>query len=150
MSKFFGSVNKLDTQNKYRQSYLALEKFWVTQCCWLWFCTTVDVGMTITNFWKLFRYGVKRDHHDKSIGIREFSERIAVHCFKNNFTTDTWTTAKNIPYIDEIYNEGTVSTCWRLNYSSSSPRNSEISTISDITIATALTTAIGHTASEEV
>ena len=36
------------------------------------------------------------------------------------------------------------------NYYSYSPRNSEISTISDIMIATALTTDIDHTASKEV
>ena len=150
MSKFFGSVNKLDTQNKYRQSYLALEKFWVTQCCWLWFCTTVDVGMTITNFWKLFRYGVKRDHHDKFIGIREFSEQIAVDWFNNNFASDKDKPENNIPYLDAIDNEGTVYTCRSFYYSSSSPCNSEIITISDITIATSPTTTIGHTASKEV
>ena len=38
----------------------------------------------------------------------------------------------------------------RLNYSSSSPRNSEIIAISDIKIATAPTTDIGHTDSKEV
>ena len=28
-------------------------------------------------FWKLFCYGVKRDHYEKLIGIRELSERLA-------------------------------------------------------------------------
>ena len=37
-----------------------------------------------------------------------------------------------------------------MNYSSSSTCNTETITISDITIATAPTTAIGHTASKEV
>ena len=41
-------------------------------------------------------------------------------------------------------------TCQRLNYSSSFPRNSEIGTISDVTIANAPTTAIGHTDLKEV
>ena len=68
--KFFGYVNEFDSHNKSRQYYLALEKFWVTQYGWLRLCTTVAMGMTITNFWKLFYYGVKRDHYDKSIGIR--------------------------------------------------------------------------------
>ena len=74
MSKFFGLVNELDSQNKSRQLDIALEKFWVTQCGWLRLYTTVAMGTKITNCWKLFCYGIKRDHYDKFIGIREFSE----------------------------------------------------------------------------
>ena len=55
-----------------------------------------------------------------------------------------------MPSLADIDNEGTVSTCQILNYSSSSPQNSEISTISEIPISTATTTTIGHTASREV
>ena len=32
VSKFFGSVNEVGSHNKSHQLYLALEKFWVTQC----------------------------------------------------------------------------------------------------------------------
>ena len=104
------------------------------------------MGMTITNCWKLFCYGVKRDHYDKIIGVRELSEQIAVYCFGNTVITYKVTLSNIIPYLGDIDNEGIVYTYWGLNYSISSPRNSEISTISDITIATAPTTAIGHTA----
>ena len=72
--------------------------------------------------------------------------QIAVDFFNNNFTTETGTTENNIPSLDGIDKEGTVSTFRSLNYSSSSPCNSGIITISDITIATATTTDIGHTA----
>ena len=82
------------------------------------------MGKVIANFWKLFRYGVKRNHYDKFIGITEFLELIATDCFNNTFTTDTGTLEKNIPFLYGIDNKGTVSTCWSLNYSSSSPRNS--------------------------
>ena len=68
----------------------------------------------------------------------------------NKFTTDTQAPENNTPSLDEIDNEGTVSTCWILNYSSSSPCNSEISAILEITINNATTTAIVHTASREV
>ena len=68
------AVNEVDSHNKSRQSDLALEKWWVTQCGWLWLCTTVAMGMAINNCWKLFRYRVKRDHCDKLITIREFWE----------------------------------------------------------------------------
>ena len=59
------AVNEVDSHNKSRHYYLVLDKWWVTQYVWLWLCTTVAMGITITNFWKLFHYGVKRDHYDK-------------------------------------------------------------------------------------
>ena len=69
------------------------------------------MGITITNCWKLFRYGVKRDHSEKLIGIREFSERLAQDCFNNNFSSDSGTPANNIPPLDEVDDKDTVSTC---------------------------------------
>ena len=75
----------------------------------------------MTNCRKLFCYGVKRDHYDKFIGIRELLEQVAMDCFSNNFTTDIGTPAKNILSLDEIDKKGTVSTCWILNHSSSHP-----------------------------
>ena len=70
-------------------------------------------------------------------------------CFSNNFTSYTGTPSNNIPYLGGIDNKGTVYTCRSLNYSSSSPHNSDISTISETTIATATTTDIGHTDGKE-
>ena len=106
--------------------------------------------MLITNGWKLSQYGVKRDHNDKFINIRELLERIAYDWFNNIFKTDTGTPENNIPSLDDIDNEGTVSTCCSLHYSISSPHNPEISKISNITIATSPTTAIDRTALKEV
>ena len=77
-------------------------KLWMTQCGWISLCTTVAIRVTITNIWELFFYGVKRDHYDKFIGIREFLERIAIDCFCNTFTTDTGDPEKNIPSLDGI------------------------------------------------
>ena len=74
ITDFFVSVNGVYSQNKSNQSDLALEKFWVTQCGWLWLYTTVAMGIIITNYWKLFCFGVKRDHYEKLIGIRELLE----------------------------------------------------------------------------
>ena len=74
------------------------------------------MGMTITNFWKLFRYGVKRDHYDKLIGIREFLESLAQDCFNNNLSSDSGTPAKNIPLLDEVDDEYTVSNCRHFNF----------------------------------
>ena len=125
-----------------------MDNFWVTQCGLIRFFTTVAMGMTITNCWKLFLYGVKRDYYDVFIDIRELSERIAADCFNNTFTTDTGTLSNNIPSLGDIDNKVTVSTYQSLNYSSSYPRNSEISEISDITITTDPTTFIGHMASK--
>ena len=70
MSKLFSSVNEVESHKKSRQSDLELEKWWVTQCFWLRSFTAVAMGINMTNFWKLFLYGIKRDHYDKLIGIR--------------------------------------------------------------------------------
>ena len=69
MSKFFGAVNKVDSNKKSRQYDLVLDKLFVTQCGWVQLCTTVSMVITSTNIWKLFRYGVNKDHHEKLIGI---------------------------------------------------------------------------------
>ena len=112
----------------------------MTQCGWVRLCTTVVMGMTITNYWKLFNIVVKREHYDKFTGIRLLSELITVDCFSNTSTTDTGTPANNMPCFGDIDNKGTVYIYQRLNYSSSSPCNSEIITISDIIIATSTST----------
>ena len=70
MSNFFGSFYEVDSQNKSSQYDLVLEKFWVTQCGWLWLCTIVAMVMTNTDFWQPIHYGVKRDHCDEFISIR--------------------------------------------------------------------------------
>ena len=46
---------------------------------------------TMTNLWKLFCYGVKRDHNDKLIHIVECLEQLAIDFFNNPFSTDTET-----------------------------------------------------------
>ena len=92
----------------------------------------VAMGMNITNCWKLFRYGVKRDHYDKLMGIREFLERLAQYCFNNKLSSDRGTPAKNIPPLDEVDDEDTVSTCRALQFSSCIYPSSAASTISDM------------------
>ena len=74
MSKLFEYVNEVDSHKESNQSDLVLEKFCVTQCVWLCLCTEVAMGMTITNCWKLFSYGVKIYKYEKLVGIRELSE----------------------------------------------------------------------------
>ena len=70
MSKFFGSVNEVDSHNKSHQLDLALDKFLVMQCGWLRLCTNVSMRMIITNIF----YGVNRYHYNKFIGVRGFLE----------------------------------------------------------------------------
>ena len=71
-------------------------------------------------------------------------------CFSNIFTPDKGNLANKISSLDDIDNEGTVSTYRRLKYSSSSLRNSDISTILEIMIATDTINSIGHMDSKEV
>ena len=77
LCQFVSAVNEVDSHNKSRQSDLALDNLWVTQCGLLRLCTSVAMVMTITNYWKLFCYGVKIYHYKKLIGIRELLEQLA-------------------------------------------------------------------------
>ena len=54
MSKLFGFFNSIYSHNKPRQSYLALEEFWVTQRGLICLCTTVHIIMTVTNNFNFF------------------------------------------------------------------------------------------------
>ena len=137
------AVNEVDSHNKSRQSDLALDKWWVTQFGWLRLCTPVAMGMTITNCWKLLCYGVKRDHYEKLIGIREFLERLAQDCFHKNFSPDGGTPEKNIPNLDEVDDGDTVSTCRALQFSSCISPSAAVNTISDMTKNSASTISIG-------
>ena len=62
------------------------------------------MGINITNFWKLFCYGVKRDHYENFISIRELSQQLSQDFFKNDFSPYVGTPAKNTtPLEDVIY-----------------------------------------------
>ena len=93
--------------------------------------------MTITNCWKLFRCGVKRDHYDKLIGIRELSEQLAQGCFNNNVSPDRGTPAKNISPLYEVDDGDKVSTCRSLNFYSCISPSAAVSTISGMTLNSA-------------
>ena len=92
--------------------------------------------VTITSFWKIFCYGVKRHHYEKLIGIKELSGP-DLDCFNNSFSTDTGTPSKNIPPLDEVNDVEIVYTCRELHFSSSSSRSTEVSTIYDLTLNSA-------------
>ena len=67
------------------------------------------------------------------ICIREFSERLSQDCFNNKFSSDRGTPAKNIPPLDEVYDEDTVYTCRSLKFSTSIYPSAAVSTIYDLT-----------------
>ena len=79
-------------------------------CGWLRVGITVAIGMNITNSWKLFCYGVKRDHYDKLIGTRKLLQLLAQYCFNNPFSPDRGTPSKNLNPLDEVNDGDTVST----------------------------------------
>ena len=93
--------------------------------------------MTITNFWKLFCYGVKREHYEKSIGIREFLEKISHDCFNNPFSIDTGTPAKNTPILDEVNYGYPVAIFCHIYFCTSLSYHTQDSNISDLTVAIA-------------
>ena len=95
---------------------------------------TVAMGMTITNLWKLFCYGVQRDHYEKLIIIREFLEQLTMYCFNNPFSTDTGNPEKKTYPLDEVDERETVSTYCALHFSSYVSMSTELITIYNITL----------------
>ena len=87
------------------------------------------MGLIVTNSWGLFRYGVKRYHYGKLIGIREFTEQPALDSLNNPFSEHT-------PH-NEVDEGETVSTCRALYFSISIFPSAAASTISDININSA-------------
>ena len=92
---------------------------------------------TIKSGWKIFCYGVKREHYSKSISIREFLERLSLDCFDNPFLTYTETFVKNIPLLDEVDDEETVATCRCIYFFTSLSTSTQSSSIYDLTFPSA-------------
>ena len=115
-----------------------------SQCGWLRLCTTVAMGMTITDCWGFFPRMVKKEHYDKLIGIRELLEQLAKYCFNNHFSPDRGTPWNNIPPLDEVYDVDAVSTCHALNFSSCISPSIVFSTISGMSLSSASSISIGY------
>ena len=92
---------------------------------------------TITHICKVFRYGVKSDNYDKFIGIKEFSERLALDFLNNHFSDYTGTPAKGITLLDELHYGETFSNFRSIHFSSSDSRSTEVRNIYDITLKSA-------------
>ena len=99
--------------------------------------------ISITNFWKLFNYSVKRYHYKKCFAIRELSKRLDLDLLNNYFLTDTGPPSKSIPLLDEVDDGETVSTCHALHFSSCISPSAAASTVSDITQYSASSIYIG-------
>ena len=91
----------------------------------------------------MFCYGVKRDHYEKLVGIRELSERLAQDCFNNPFSPDRGTPEKNIPPLDELDYGYTVSTCLALHFYRFISHYAAVNTISDMNLNMTSSISIG-------
>ena len=65
----------------------------------------------IERFLDYYYYRVKREHSDKYIRIREYSESLARYFLQNPFTVDNKTPYNNIPLPDVLYGEDIFDTC---------------------------------------
>ena len=83
MSKFFGYVNEIDSHKNIDIHIQPWKIYGLLSVNWLWFCTTVGIRRTLTNFRKIFCKGFQIEKKEKSIGIIEFLEWIDLYCFKN-------------------------------------------------------------------
>jgi hypothetical protein len=81
VAQFFHDSNVIDSHNHARQFELALEKHWVTQDAWFRLNTTF-IGLTVTDAWKLFKYGVG-EMTQKEMPLVDFADRAAFDCIYN-------------------------------------------------------------------
>ena len=95
------------------------------------------MGMDITIIWEIFCFDFNRDHYEKLIGIREFSELIYIDCFDGPFTTYTGTPEKYLPLLDDGDEGETVSTRRAIYFHSSSYPSTQGRTISDFPLKSA-------------
>ena len=65
LGRHFNAYNAIDNQNSMLQSYLELDKYWVTQRGYFRLATTVALGMGITDVQILFCHGFSEGNVDK-------------------------------------------------------------------------------------
>ena len=49
LGRYFNACNAIENHNRMRQSYILLDKYWVTQTVYFRLATTVALGMVITD-----------------------------------------------------------------------------------------------------
>ena len=86
------------------KSYLALEKYWVTQSGYFRLATIVALGMGITDGKLLFCRGFSETRAGKNISMREYKNRAVYYCFSNTLPADCGIPDLNLPpiKIDDI------------------------------------------------
>ena len=89
---------------------------WVNHFGWLQLCVAGSIGTNMTYCWKLFHYGVKIEHYEKLIGIRELSEQLAQDWFNDPFSLETGIPEKNTLPLDEVGEGQTFSTYCELHF----------------------------------
>ena len=80
-SDYFKISNKVDRHNHIRQSELALEKVWITQCVFFRILTTI-IGINMTDAWLTYRWHMPASHEHKNVTIEDFT-RMTVHDILN-------------------------------------------------------------------
>ena len=81
------------------QSYLALDKYWVTHSGYFRLATTVVLVMGITYGKLLFCRCITEVSGDKNISTKDYNNRTVYECFNNPFPADCAIPALNLPPI---------------------------------------------------
>ena len=82
-----------------RQSYLALDKYLVTQSGYFRLATTVALVMGIKDVGLLYFHGVAEESEDNKIPTLEYNSRTVYECFNNPFKDDFGSPSLNLPPI---------------------------------------------------
>ena len=99
LSSYFNAFNSIDNHNRMQQSYLNLEKYWLTQSGYFRFATIVSLGVGIIDGGLLFCHGISQDSEEKKNSTREYNNRTVYDLFNNTFTADFGSPDLNLPPI---------------------------------------------------
>ena len=99
IDSYFSDCYAINNHNRMRQFELVLYKYWVTQSGYFRLVTTVALGMGLTDGNLLFCHGISEKSKDKTISMREYTDRTVYDWFNNPFSGDHGSPNLNIPHI---------------------------------------------------
>ena len=82
---YFRNCNAIDVANQSRQSELALEKHWITQCGFFRVVTTL-FGMTVIDAWRGYVWHCGAQHRHKKIQMLDFVDLLCKDMLDNGYS----------------------------------------------------------------
>ena len=95
--RYFNAYNVIYKNNRLYQSYLALDKYWVTESGYFRPVATVELGVGITDGKLFFCRNISELSRYRKVTTRDYNYRAFYDCFKNPIPVDCGSPDLNIP-----------------------------------------------------